>query len=216
MVLSLFFVFSITKSSKSKKSVSINLPKQYQTIGIYLDLRANWHRRAQWTSDIIQNSPSATYILQRAGDRTVTTGNPENVQHILKTHFHIYQKGHIFRTALFDLLGNGIFNADGDTWKFQRQVASHEFNTKSLRKFVETVVDTELSQRLIPILSSAAENGTVLDFQDILQRFAFDNICKIAFGYDPAYLLPSLPQAKFAEAFEDSVRISSERFISPL
>jgi hypothetical protein len=41
-------------------------------------------------------------------------------------------------------------------------------------------VDTELSDRLIPILSSAAATGTVLDFQDILQRFAFDNICKIA------------------------------------
>lgn len=97
-------------------------------------------------------------------------------------------------------------------WKFQRQVSSHEFNTKSLRNFVENVVDTELNQRLIPILAAAASNQTVVDFQDILQRFAFDNICKIAFGYDPAYLLPSLPQAKFAIAFEEAVRISSERF----
>ncbi|KAJ6412223.1 hypothetical protein OIU84_005308 [Salix udensis] len=78
----------------------------------------------------------------------------------------------------------------------KRQVSSHEFNTKSLRKFVEIVVDTEVSQRLIPILSTAAANNTVLDLQDILQRFAFDNICKIAFGHDPAYLLPDLPEAE--------------------
>jgi cytochrome P450 len=88
----------------------------------------------------------------------------------------------------------------------------YKFNTKSLRKFVEIVVDTELSDRLIPILSSAAGTGTVLDFQDILKRFAFDNVCKIAFGFDPAYLLPSLPQTNFAKAFEESVTISSERF----
>ncbi|KAF3622728.1 Cytochrome 94A2 [Capsicum annuum] len=111
-----------------------------------------------------------------------------------------------------DFLGDGIFNVDGDIWKYQRQVASHEFNTRSLRKFVETVVVSELIERLIPLLVTAAEEKKVLDFQDVLKRFAFDNICKIAFGYDPAYLLPSLPQAKFAVAFEDSVRFSSERF----
>lgn len=80
------------------------------------------------------------------------------------------------------------------------------------------MVDDELNKRLIPILTTAAANDTVLDLQDILQRFALDNICRIAFGYDPAYLTPSLPKAKFAVAFEDAVRISSERFrtITPL
>lgn len=115
-----------------------------------------------------------------------------------------------------DFLGDGIFNIDGEKWKFQRQVSSHEFNTKSLRKFVETVAETELSERLIPILTSAAANKTVLDLQDILQRFAFDNICKVAFGYDPAYLLPSLPEAEFPVAFEDATRLISERLNSPL
>lgn len=133
---------------------------------------------------------------------------------MLKSHFHVYQKGDISKRALADLMGQGIFNTDGPTWKFQRQVASYEFNMKSLRKFVEIVVDIELTERLIPILAAAADGGGVLDLQDILQRFAFDNICKIAFGYDPEYLLPSLPEAKFAVAFEESVRISSERFNS--
>ncbi|THG21566.1 hypothetical protein TEA_007940 [Camellia sinensis var. sinensis] len=168
-------------------------------------------RVIQWTS--VTSTPTSTFVLNRPlGRCQVITANPSNVQHILKTHFHIYHKGIIIRTHISDLLGDGIFNVDGENWKFQRQVASHEFNTKSLRKFVETVVDTELSDRLIPILSSAAANKTVLDFQDILQRFAFDNICKIAFGHDPAYLLPSLPQEKFAVAFDTAARISGERF----
>lgn len=92
------------------------------------------------------------------------------------------------------------FGVDGDTWKFQRQISSHEFYTKSLRKFIETVFDTEIFNRLIPILSDNKER--VLDFQDILQRFAFNNICEIAFGFDPECLTPSLPQAEFAEAFD--------------
>lgn len=174
---------------------------------------ANRNRAVQWLSDFVKTSPNLTVILRRPlGRHRVITANPAVVQHILKTRFAIYQKGDLFRTTLSDFLGDGIFNVDGDNWKFQRQVSSHEFNTKSLRHFVEDVVDTELNDRLLPILSSAATNGTVVDFQDVLQRFAFDNICKISFGYDPAYLAPSLPETKFATAFEDAVQISTMRF----
>ncbi|CAN1141148.1 Cytochrome P450 94A1, partial [Linum perenne] len=56
------------------------------------------------------------------------TANPATVEHILKTKFNNYQKGESGRAILFDLLGDGIFNADGASWKFQRQVSSHEFN----------------------------------------------------------------------------------------
>ncbi|KEH42593.1 cytochrome P450 family-dependent fatty acid hydroxylase [Medicago truncatula] len=49
------------------------------------------------------------------------------------------------------------------------------------------------------------------DFQDILQRFTFDNICIITFGFDPEYLIPSLPEIAFVKAFDDSTRISGDR-----
>ncbi|KAF7804667.1 cytochrome P450 94A2-like [Senna tora] len=209
LVLTLVFLF-VRKRSGSGGSMKAVIPKAYPLIGSVLSIVANKHRRVLWISDILHASPSATFTLHRSlGSRQVFTANPSVVQHILKTHFPIYHKGFNLHRALGDFLGNGIFNADGDTWKFQRQLSSHEFNTRSLRKFVETVVDTELSQRLIPILSSAS---AVLDFQDILQRFTFDNICRIAFGFDPQYLLPSLPQTKFARAFEEGTKLSSERF----
>nr|GMD61009.1 cytochrome P450 94A2-like [Ipomoea batatas] len=179
----------------------------------------NKDRRLQWITDVLKSTPNLTFTLYRPlGYRQVFTANPLNVQHILKKKFPVYPKGDYSRRNLGDFLGDGIFNANGESWKFQRQMASHEFNTRSLKKFVETVVDTELSDRLIPVLASAAKNKTVLDFQDILQRFTFDNICKIAFGYDPGYLLPSFQEAKFAVAFEEAVRISSQRFhaVSPL
>ncbi|PNX71834.1 cytochrome p450 94a1-like protein [Trifolium pratense] len=173
------------------------------------------NRRIQWLSDIIQIAPSATFRLDRPlGTRQIITGNPSNVQHILKNQFNNYEKGSRFTTTLSDFLGNGIFNTDGENWKFQRRVASHEFNTKSLRNFVEHIVDTELTNRLIPILNSSSQTNKTqtLDFQDILQRFTFDNICKIAFGFDPEYLTPSTNRTKFAQAFEDANEISSKRF----
>ncbi|KAG2719070.1 hypothetical protein I3843_03G241900 [Carya illinoinensis] len=219
-LLSFFFLTRTSKpqkqSSPSPSTITTQFPKSYPLIGSTFAMYANRERRMQWMTDILKSSPSATFSLHLSfASYEVITANPAVVQHILKTKFHNYGKGDNYHRVLKDLLGFGIFNVDGESWKFQRQISSHEFNTKSLRMFVETVVDTELSDRLIPILSSAAaKTGTVLDFQDILQRFAFDNICKIAFGFDPAYLLPSLPKAKFAEAFEEGVKISTERFLA--
>ncbi|KAK4482276.1 hypothetical protein RD792_009428 [Penstemon davidsonii] len=172
-------------------------------------------RFVQWTSEIVTSTPNLTFALRPGfGLQVIITANAANVQHILKSHFDNYIKGEVITNTLRDFLGDGIVNVDGDSWKLQRQVSSHEFNTKSLRKFVEHVVGHELSKRLIPILRNAADNKSVVNFQDILQRFSFDNICNIAFGYDPAYLSPSLPQEKFAVAFEQAVKLSSERFNS--
>ncbi|XP_044502009.1 cytochrome P450 94A2-like [Mangifera indica] len=214
--LTILVFFRSTRTAKSKGSSSF-IPKSYPLVGSFFSILAHRNQLIQWCTSILQNTPTATFALQKLlGTVTYLTANPDNVRHILKTNFYSYPKGRELRTNLFDFLGNGIFNIDGEQWRFQRQISSHEFNTKSLRKFVETVVETELSDRLIPLLARAAANKDVLDFQDVLQRFAFDNICKIAFGYDPEYLLPSFPEAKFARAFDEAVRISSERFHVPL
>ncbi|PIN01308.1 Cytochrome P450 CYP4/CYP19/CYP26 subfamily [Handroanthus impetiginosus] len=218
LIFSTFFplIFIILASTKSYfSSTSQKIPTSYPIVGSIFIIWKNKERRVQWISDILTSCPNLTFTLHRPmGYRQIFTANAANVEHMLKSHFHNYHKGHVFRLTLRDFLGDSIFNADGNNWKFLRQVSSHQFNTRSLRKFVETVVDSELSCRLIPILKNAADKAIVLDFQDILQRFAFDNICKIAFGYDPAYLLPSLPEAKFAFVFDNSLRLISERFNS--
>ncbi|WOH01745.1 hypothetical protein DCAR_0521130 [Daucus carota subsp. sativus] len=194
-------------------SEASKLPRSFPIIGSYFSIIKNIPQFSVWTANIVNSQPSSTFVLHRAlGHRQVITSNPANVKHILKTNFHVYQKGTFGSRVMHDFLGHGIFNVDGDTWRFQRQLSSHEFNTKSLRKFVGTVVDTELCDRLIPILFKAAKEEESLDFQDILQRFAFDNICNIAFGYDPEYLLPSLPDVKFAVAFENATTLISKRF----
>ncbi|KAI3773032.1 hypothetical protein L6452_04229 [Arctium lappa] len=214
----IIFIFKSIFSASFTKSSNNFPPKSYPFIGSLFSILRNRNRFIQWTSDVVNNTPTKTVILRRPlGALRVITANPAVVRHILKTNFHLYPKGATAIHNAFDLLGDGIFNVDGDRWKLQRQVSSHEFNTRSLRHFVEHVVEVELNDRLVPIFSASAATGTaVLDFQDILQRFAFDNICQIAFGYDPAYLLPSLPEAIFATAFEEAVMIITGRIRSNL
>ncbi|XP_021764274.1 cytochrome P450 94A2-like [Chenopodium quinoa] len=211
---SFVLILYISKSSslRTTRANDQDHPQSYPIIG-HSFAALKQKDRFQWLTKLLIDSPTSTFIFRRPfGVKSIQTADPAVVEHILKTRFPIYQKGPFQKSVLGDLLGDGIFNADSETWKFQRQVASYEFNTKSLRKFVEDVVEHELTNRLLPMLSEAAKNGTILDLQNILRRFAFDNICKIGFGYDPEYLSPSLPEEKFAAAFEEAVTISTSRF----
>jgi cytochrome P450 len=90
---------------------------------------------------------------------------------------------------LDDFLGRGIFNSDGEEWLQQRKTASYELNKRSLRNFVVHAVRFEVVERLLPLLERAAGPGRrTLDMLDVLEGFAFDNICRVAFGEDPACL----------------------------
>ncbi|QCE06344.1 Cytochrome P450 [Vigna unguiculata] len=196
--------------SSNPAAATAAIPKVYPIIGSVPSIIANKHRRIHWMSDILHASPSSTFVLHRGfGSRHVFTANPTVVHHILKTNFPLYQKGPTYKSALNDFLGQGIFNTDGAEWKLQRQISSHEFSTHSLRKFIETVVDVELSDGLLPLLNDASQNKTIIpDFQNILQRFTLDNICKISFGFDPECLLRETP---FTTALTDAQIICSKR-----
>lgn len=142
------------------------------------------------------------------------TANPSNVEHILKTNFTNYPKGERFISLLQDFLGKGIANSDGEMWIVQRKVASFEFSTRSLRNFVIENVRSELQTRLIPLLRSASRENKIVDIQDLLERFAFDNVCKVAFNEDPACLGGDATSGReFMRAFEDAATLSVGRFM---
>lgn len=177
-----------------------------------------------WYTHLLRKSPSGTIHVHVLGN--TITANPENVEHMLKTRFDNYPKGKPFSAILGDLLGRGIFNVDGDSWLFQRKMASLELGSVSVRSFAFDIVRSEIESRLIPLLESVAgdeeldggENGNggagVLDLQDVLRRFSFDNICKFSFGLDPGCLRPSLPVSDLAVAFDLASKLSAERAIT--
>ncbi|KAL2328049.1 hypothetical protein Fmac_021476 [Flemingia macrophylla] len=127
----------------------------------------------------------------------------------------IKEEGDCFIHLLRDFLDQGIFNSDAHLWQIQRKTTTYEFSTRSLRNFILNAVAFELRTRLLPILAAAAESGGVLDLQDVLERFAFDNVCKVAFNVDPACLVgDDTADSEFMRAFEDVAALSSGRFMS--
>jgi len=76
---------------------------------------------------------------------------------------------------------------------------------------------------LIPLLSDACEAGEIVDLQEVFRRFAFDNVCNVAFGVDPGWLDTNRKKtannsvnASFVEAFDYAVELTSDRFMSPV
>jgi cytochrome P450 len=213
-LLSLYVVY-LRFNTSPKKPINGKGLKVYPLLGTLPEFLMNRHRFLDWTTEILTNCATNTVVFQGPGMlQGVITANSSNVEHMLKTNFENYPKGEQFIALLEDFLGRGIFNSDGELWKVQRKTASHEFNTKSLRSFVMQNVTVEINARLVPILERASETARVLDFQDILERFAFDNVCKLAFNVDPGCLGgDGTAAADFMRAFENAATLSSRRFM---
>ncbi|TYJ39647.1 hypothetical protein E1A91_A04G084000v1 [Gossypium mustelinum] len=185
-------------------------------------LTMSWSKQfdnlCDWYTHLLKYSPGKTIHIHVLGN--TITANPANVEYILKTRFDNFPKGKPFSMILGDFLGRGIFNVDGDSWRFQKKMASLELGKLSIRCYAFDVINLEIKDRLIPLLSSIAtgKERRVLDLQDVFRRFSFDSICRFSFGVDPRCLQFSLPMSEFATAFDLASKLSAERAMtaSPL
>lgn len=149
------------------------------------------------------------------GSSGVLTSVPANVEHVLRANFGNYPKGPYYRERFAELLGGGIFNADGESWRAQRRAASAEMHSARFVRFAAGTIERLVRGKLVPLLERVGERGHPVDLQDVLLRFTFDNICAAAFGVDPGCLADGLPDVPFARAFERATELSLTRFYTP-
>ncbi|KAK8951516.1 Cytochrome P450 86A2 [Platanthera zijinensis] len=197
-------------------------PRVWPLVGSLPGLVSNAERMHEWiaenlrrTGGTYQTCNCAVPLLARRQGLVTVTCDPRNLEHILKTHFDNYPKGPTWHAVFHDLLGDGIFNSDGEVWLRQRKTAALEFTTRTLRSAMSRWVSRSIHQRLLPILDSAVADGSSVDLQDLLLRLTFDNICGLAFGRDPETLALGLPENDFATAFDRATEATLQRFILP-
>ncbi|KAK3036105.1 hypothetical protein RJ639_031686, partial [Escallonia herrerae] len=140
-----------------------------------------------------------TYRLISPFWSEIYTSDLANVEYILKTNFDNYGKGWYNYTILKDLLGDGIFAVDGEKWRQQRKVSSHEFSTKVLRDFSSTV-----------FRRNAAKLATI----DLFMKSTLDSIFKITFGVELDSICGSTEEGKkLSNAFDDSSAMTVCRYV---
>uniref|UniRef100_A0A8R7RG28 Cytochrome P450 86B1 n=1 Tax=Triticum urartu TaxID=4572 RepID=A0A8R7RG28_TRIUA len=117
---------------------------------------------------------------------------------------------------MFDILGGGIFNSDGERWRSQRTKAQMLMTTPRYRSFVAQSSLDKVEQSVLPFLAHAADSDTTCDLQDVFTRWSFDTTCNLVFGVDPGCLAIGLPDVPFARAMDDVLRTVFVRHIMPV
>ncbi|KAI8096414.1 cytochrome P450 [Halteromyces radiatus] len=146
--------------------------------------------------------------------RGVQTIHPENIEHVLKHNFENYVKGSLFHASTVDLLGHGIFNANGAQWRYQRKAASMIFNVKNFRDHFTDVFVKELVL-VRDIFDRAIENKTVVDFHDIMYKFTLDSFVLLGFGTQ-VNALTTEGKVPFAHSFDELQKNSFDRFMNAM
>ncbi|KAK3030472.1 hypothetical protein RJ639_039157 [Escallonia herrerae] len=142
------------------------------------------------------------------------TVDPANVHYIMSSNFINFPKGPEFR-KIFDVLGDGIFNSDSDSWRNQRKLARAMLSHHRFYKFLVKTSREKVEKGLIPVLEHVANQGLKVDMQDLFQRLTFDTTTMLVTGYDPRCLSIGLPDVPFSKAMDDAEEAVFMRHVLP-
>ncbi|OBZ76515.1 hypothetical protein A0H81_03498 [Grifola frondosa] len=164
-------------------------------------------------------------------DTAYTTCDPEIVKTVLSTDFVNYEKGSIvticelWSSYVRSLFGTGVFNSDGEMWKFHRSMARPFFSRERISHF--ELFDRHAEHALLK-MKERLQAGIAVNFQDLIARFTLDSATEFLFGFCVQSLSSPLPYPhnvaahqttdepisaaeKFAQAFASAQAIVSER-----
>ncbi|KAL4158237.1 hypothetical protein PRNP1_004016 [Phytophthora ramorum] len=134
----------------------------------------------------------------------LVVSTPEAFEDVLKTQFNNFPKGSYMCENLRDLLGDGVFVADGDQWVHQRKTASNLFTMRALRDSMTAVIQRH-AVVLYDILQRASDNKETLDLFRLFNRFTIEAFAEIGFGVHMG-CLDSDEEHPFQKAFDRAQR----------
>lgn len=154
-----------------------------------------------------------TFLLKVFGlPPIVMTNDVANITYVLKTNFENYGKsGPAFKNKFYGLLGDGIFNADGQQWYAHRKTSAHLFK---LSEFKSTVL--EIFNHDLDIVSSliVGKNGRAFDMQAVMHKFTLESISQIAFGLKLGCITSD--DVQFAADFDYCTACVNDSMVNPM
>ncbi|CAI9109207.1 OLC1v1008982C2 [Oldenlandia corymbosa var. corymbosa] len=185
--------------------------------GILPSMLLNLHRLHDACTDNLETIGETSYLIKLPWFVKMDiygTVDPDDIHHIMSANFANYPKGSEMK-RIFDVLGDGIFTSDFESWKNQRKLARLLLNHKQFHRFLVKTNWDKVEKGLIPVLDHVATNGLVVDLQDVFQRFTFDTTAKFVTGYDPGCLAVDFPDVEFANAMDRVEEAIVLRYLLP-
>ncbi|KAG8961753.1 hypothetical protein FRC00_011399 [Tulasnella sp. 408] len=132
------------------------------------------------------------YCLRYLGEDLIVTFNPNDIKRIMTSDFHIWEKGEKFH----DPTGSsGVFNSDGDMWKFHRNMTRPYFSRERITDFE---IFKRHSDHAIDLIRRRCSSGEAIDFQDMAGRLTMDSATEFLFGRSVDSLSSPLPRPRAA------------------
>ncbi|EYU27551.1 hypothetical protein ABFS82_13G147800 [Erythranthe guttata] len=201
---------------RTKTPAKTSLPTNWPLVGMLPAILQNCHRIQPYFTEILTES-GGTFQLKfpRVFNMDMLlTSHPANIHHIFSRNFSNYPKGPEFR-KVFEILGDGIFNADFELWELHRRTTLSFLNHSEFYGLLESSVWEKVETGLLPVLDDFSENRASFDFQDVFQRFAFDSICRLVLDHDPRSLCRDLPYVASEKAFNGTTQALLYRHLLP-
>ncbi|EOA16441.1 hypothetical protein CARUB_v10004594mg [Capsella rubella] len=208
----LIFQFFLIISKKPHRSFLTNWP----FLGMLPGLLTQLPRVYDFLTEVLEDA-NLNYLFKGpflGGIDMLFTVDPANIHHIMSSNFANYPKGTEFK-KLFDVLGDGIFNADSELWKDLRKSSQSMMSHPEFQRFTLDTSLSKLEKGLVPLLDHVAKEKLVVDLQDVFQRFTFDTTFVLATGYDPGCLSVEMPEIEFARALDDAEEAIFYRHVKP-
>ncbi|KAF9946040.1 hypothetical protein BGZ72_000743 [Mortierella alpina] len=220
-VLATYFLFLLVKYRNTAYGVrprpDLKGPRGVPLLGNTIEMLTRPRsENYQFQADSHENKYGSYYTVSLPGvGRIINITDPEMLDHVLRVNFWAYEKGAYLRNTLSPMVGQGIFGADGEHWRWQRKLTSHIFNVKSFRTYTSDVFCRE-AELVIDYFGKVADTDKVVDLQNIFYLFTLDSFGEIAFGQSFGCLKDPEQEVEFAAAFDRLNHALSERIISPI
>jgi cytochrome P450 len=118
---------------------------------------------------------------------------PQSIKHILLDNVNNYIKSDQVQRLTKPALGNGLLNAEGASWRFQRRTAAPMFQMRHVAGFAPAMA-AAASDMLTRW--DALPDGSLIDAADEMMRLTYDIICRTVFSGDV-----TMDYARMSKAF---------------
>ncbi|PIN00373.1 Cytochrome P450 CYP4/CYP19/CYP26 subfamily [Handroanthus impetiginosus] len=210
----LAIIFLCVWRSKSWRKSSV--PTNWPLVGMLPAVLQNCHRIHAYVTELLSEC-GGTFEFKGpwfCNMDMLITSDPANIHHIFSRNFSNYPKGPEFR-KIFEILGDGIFNADFELWELHRRTTLSFMSHVKFYDLLERAVWEKVETGLLPVLEHFLKQGIDADLQDIFQRFTFDSICKLVLDCDPCSLCIDLPYIPCEKAFNEALEALLHRHVLP-
>ncbi|EEY63452.1 cytochrome P450, putative [Phytophthora infestans T30-4] len=202
------------EESVDKPKIVPYLPSKVPVIGNMLQLATNAHRFHDWMAEqcIAHNGVFKLYLPGQSD--MLVTAVPEHYEHVVKTQFDHFSKGHQQYDMFVDLMGHSVLIIEGERWKYHRRLLVRLFSARALREHMTPVIQrhTLLLQK---VLLKAAIAKKPVDLYMLMHRFTFKAFAEMVFN-NTLDSIDSEHEHPFEQAFDEAQSIVAGRLQQPV